>query len=265
MTSTTTGKVYLVGAGPGDPELLTVKAHRLVQTANLILHDDLVPAAILAVCGAQAELVNVGKRCGAKGITQAEINAQMIESARRGLDVVRLHGGDPAIFGRLGEELDALEAADVPFEIVPGVTAGTAVAAALGFSLTDRRKSSRVIIVSGHRATKNAPREKTDWKEVARDDATLVIYMPGSHFAELRDELLAAGLRPETPAVIASHVGSPQQRSAYATLANLDKLPAMESPAVLLIGRALDRATRRSNETGSSTALREAEMILSSL
>src|SRR5271154_6542031 len=123
-----TGKIYLVGAGPGDPELLTLKAHRLIQSANLVLHDDLVSPSILALCGAQAEVVNVGKRCGAKGITQAEINAQMIASARRGMDVVRLHGGDPAIFGRLGEELDAIEEARVPFEIVPGVTAGTAVA-----------------------------------------------------------------------------------------------------------------------------------------
>src|SRR5208282_4444751 len=114
------GKVYLVGAGPGDPELLTVKAHRLIAGAGLILHDDLVPAAILSLAGPQAEVANVGKRCGAKGITQAEINARMIESARRGLNVVRLHGGDPAIFGRLAEELDALHDALVPCEVVPG-------------------------------------------------------------------------------------------------------------------------------------------------
>jgi uroporphyrin-III C-methyltransferase len=260
-----TGKIYLVGAGPGDPELLTVKAHRLIQSANLVLHDDLVSPSILALCGAQAEVVNVGKRCGAKGITQAEINAQMIASARRGMDVVRLHGGDPAIFGRLGEELDAIEEARVPFEIVPGVTAGTAVAAALGVSLTDRRKSSRVIIVSGHRATKGAPQEKTDWKEVAREDATLVIYMPGNRFTELRDELLAAGLQPETPAVIVSHATASQQRSAYSTLGDLDKLPHMESPAVLLIGRSLDRARRLARGTGAPVALQEAELILSSL
>ncbi len=259
------GKVHLVGAGPGDPELLTVKAHRLIARADLILHDDLVPAAILSLTGPQAEVANVGKRCGAKGITQAEINARMIESARRGLDVVRLHGGDPAIFGRLAEELDALDDAGVPYEIVPGVTAGSAAAAALGVSLTDRRKSSRVIIVSGHRATKNAPQEKTDWKEVARDDATLVVYMPGNNFAPLREELLAAGLRPETPAMIVSHAATPLQQHQATSLGNLDKLPHMESPAVLLIGRALARVYQRSKTHPATLAIEEAELILSSL
>ena len=118
----------------------------------------------------------------------------MIESARHGLEVVRLHGGDPSVFARLAEEIDALEEAGIPFEIVPGVTAGMAAAAALGFSLTDRRRSSRVIIVSGHRASKSAPQEKTDWSEVAREDATLVVYMPGNDFSRLRGELLAGGL-----------------------------------------------------------------------
>jgi len=263
MAHIVTGKVYLVGAGPGDPDLLTVKAHRLVGQADVILHDDLVPAPILALAGKQAEIENVGKRCGAKGITQAEINARMIESARRGMRVVRLHGGDPAIFGRLAEETDALEDAGVPFEIVPGVTAGTAAAAALGVSLTDRRKTSRVIIVSGHRATKTAPHEATDWKEVAREDATLVIYMPGNNFVVLREELLGAGLRPETPAVIVSHAATSRQQRAWTTLGDIDKLPRMESPAVLLIGRSLDRARRRAR--GVSLAFDEAELLLSSL
>ena len=241
------GKVHLVGAGPGDPQLLTVKAHRLIERAAVILHDDLVSAAILAVAGVQAEVVDVGKRCGAKAITQPEINAQMIESARRGLEVVRLHGGDPAIYGRLAEEIDALEEAGIPFEIVPGVTAGTAAAAALGFSLTDRRRSSRVIIVSGHRASKNAPQEKTDWKEVAREDATLVVYMPGNNFSILREELLAAGLPPDTPAILMSHIGMPEQQQRFATLADLDRLPPLATPAVLIIGRTIDRVGRLEN------------------
>lgn len=241
MIKNAKGKVHLVGAGPGDPQLLTVKAHRLIERAAVILHDDLVSAAILAVAGVRAEVVNVGKRCGAKAITQPEINARMIESARRGLDVVRLHGGDPAIYGRLAEEIDALEEAGIPFEIVPGVTAGTAAAAALGFSLTDRRRSSRVIIVSGHRASKNAPQEKTDWKEVTREDATLVVYMPGNNFSMLREELLAAGLPPDTPAILMSHIGMPEQQQRFATLADLDRLPPLATPAVLIIGRTIDR------------------------
>ena len=257
-------KVSLVGAGPGDPELLTRKAHRLLRSAELVLHDDLVPAEILALAAPRAEVVNVGKRCGTKGITQAEINGLLVAAARKGLQVVRLHGGDPAIFGRLAEEIDALEAVGVPFEVVPGVTAGSAAAASLGLSLTDRRRSSRVIIVSGHRATRSAPRDKTDWKEVAREDATLVIYMPGNDFAPLRDELLAAGLSPEIPAVIASRAATAQQKHATATLGTLHELPHMESPAVLLIGRALDRTQQRAGDN-ASLAFEEAELLLSSL
>jgi len=259
------GKVYLVGAGPGDPDLLTVKAHRLMRRAGVILHDDLVPAPILALAGPHAEIANVGKRCGRKGITQGEINARMIEAARRGLEVVRLKSGDPGVFGRLAEEVDALESAGVPFEIVPGVTAGAAAAASLGVSLTDRRRSSRVIIVSGHRAPKDAPDEKTDWKSLAREDATLVIYMPGKEFAGLKEELLAAGLDPAIPAVIVSHAATPRERHQSSTLGTLDTLPRMESPAVLLIGWALDRAGRRSKTGAASLAFEEAELILSSL
>lgn len=257
-------QVSLVGAGPGDPDLLTLKAHRLIREADLVLHDDLVPASILALAAPKAEVANVGKRCGKKGITQAEINARMIEAARRGLRVVRLHGGDPAIFGRLAEEIDALEAAGVPFEVVPGITAGSAAAAALGVSLTDRRKSSRVIIVSGHRATKSAPYAKTNWKEVAREDATLVVYMPGNNFGPLREELLAAGLSPSISAVIVSHATTPEQRHRTATLGTLEELPLMDSPSVLLIGKSLDRARRKAGDS-VSLALEEAELLLSSL
>lgn len=259
------GRVHLVGAGPGDPRLLTVKAHDLVKRAGLILHDDLVPAAILAVAGPQAEIANVGKRCGAKAITQAEINARMIESAGRGLDVVRLHGGDPALFGRLAEEMDALEEAGIPFEIVPGVTAGTAAAAALGFSLTDRRRSSRVIIVSGHRASKNSPEERTNWKEVAREDTTLIVYMPGNDFFLLREELLASGLSRDTPAVLVSRVGMPEQQQRVATLADLDRLPPMDTPTVLIIGRTIDRVSRLEQLHDTPLFIGSVSLLVSSL
>ena len=262
MVNTVLGKVHLVGAGPGDPQLLTVKAHRLIERAGVILHDDLVPAAILAVAGSQAEVTNVGKRCGAKAITQAQINARIIESARRGLEVVRLHGGDPSVFARLAEEVDALEEAGVPFEIVPGVTAGMAAAAALGFSLTDRRRSSRVIIVSGHRASKSVPHEETDWHEVAREDATLVVYMPGNNFSRLRVELLAAGLSADTPAVLMSQVGVPEQQQRFATLADLDRLPPLETPAVLIIGRTLDRVCRREELTDAAHSMDAVSLLL---
>jgi uroporphyrin-III C-methyltransferase len=255
-------KVSLVGAGPGDPDLLTLKAHRLIAEADLILHDDLVSPEILALANSNADVANVGKRCGRKGITQDEINARMIGAAEQGRRVVRLHGGDPAIFGRLAEETDALDTAGVEFEIVPGVSAGSAAAASLGLSLTDRRKSSRVIIVSGHRATKSAPYAATDWKEVASDNATLVVYMPGNNFQPLRDELLMAGLSPDTPAVIVSRASTGHQRHETATLGTLLNLPHMDSPAVLLIGRALDRLTKQARS--ASAAIEEADLILSS-
>ncbi len=146
------GTVYLVGAGPGDPELLTLKAARLLATADVVLHDDLVPEALLAVVNPHALVTSVGKRCGRPRITQSGIHALLIDSARRIFRVVRLKSGDPLIFGRAGEELQALREANIPFEIVPGITAAAAAAAALGVSLTDRRHASKLIFASGHHA-----------------------------------------------------------------------------------------------------------------
>jgi uroporphyrin-III C-methyltransferase len=256
------GKVYLVGAGPADPELLTVRAHRLISRASVILHDDLVPAAILALAGKQAEVTSVGKRFGAKGATQQEINARMVEAARRGLEVVRLKGGDPGIFGRLAEEIDALEAAGVDFEVVPGVTAALAAAASLGVSLTDRRKAARVVVVTNHEAHAEHGAKKTDWRGLIRDDSTLVIYMPGYDFPGLLRELLAAGCAADMPAAIVSRASAPDQRYHFTTVGKLDELPRADSPAVLLIGRSLDRAHPRSN-SDASVALDEAELLSS--
>jgi len=263
MTHISTGTVHLVGAGPGDPELLTVKAHRLLAATDVVLHDDLVPTAILDVAGPQAEVINVGKRCGAKGITQGEIDALMIDFARRGLDVVRLKSGDPGIFGRLAEEIDALTAADVPFDVVPGITAGLGAAASLGVSLTDRRKSARVVVVTGHHAQKGGRHEKPDWKNLAQGDATLVIYMPGHDFTNLREEFLAAGLAEDIPAAIVSHATTPRQQHQYTTIRDLDKLPHLDSPTILLVGRVLDDARLR--DAGNPLlALDEESLIFSS-
>jgi uroporphyrin-III C-methyltransferase len=272
MAKRTAGKVYLVGAGPGDPELLTLRAHRLLREARLVLHDDLVPAEIVALANPQAEVVNVGKRCGAKRITQAEINQRMISAARAGSDVVRLKSGDPAIFGRLGEELDALQAADVDFEIVPGITAGIAAAASLGMSLTDRRTASRLLIASVHHAdgkaangktTDVAPREKPDWSGLVREDTTLILYMPGHGLAGLRDELLEAGLASDTPAIIVSRATTHRQQHRHTRLGEIDRLPEMAAPSVLLIGRALARTGARSSTPGVTALVERAELLLS--
>ena len=247
MSAAPTTRVHLVGAGPGDPELLTLKSHALIRSADLILHDDLVSAPVLALAAPQALLVNIGKRCGVKKISQPEINRLMISSARRGLKVVRLKSGDPGVFGRLAEELDALEAAGVPYEVVPGITAGAAAAASLGVSLTDRRSSSRIVFVSGHHASENERREKPDWKSLAAEDAALVVYMPGRDVTAIARDILNAGLSFDTPAVIVSHATTPDQRVWRTTLGELPNSPLMDAPSILLIGRSLERAARHRN------------------
>jgi uroporphyrin-III C-methyltransferase len=257
------GKVYLAGAGPGDPDLLTVKAQKLLSRADVVLHDDLVPSAILTLANPAAEIVNVGKRCGAKGASQPEINARMVRAARAGLSVVRLKGGDPAIFGRLAEEIDALESAGIPWEIVPGITAGLAAAAALGASLTDRRKAARVVIVTNHRAAGSEGPTERDWQALARDDATLVIYMPGHDFETLRSQLLDAGLAPEIPVALISRAASSGQTVECATLGEISGLPRVPAPSILLVGWALDASVRRALAANSASLLAEAELLVS--
>jgi len=239
MTTAINGKVYLVGAGPGDPELLTVKAHALLRAADVIFHDDLVPPAILALASPHAMAVNVGKRYRMKSITQEEINRLMIGSAQRGLRVVRLKSGDPGIFGRLAEERDALEAAGVPYEIVSGVTAALSAAASLGASLTDRRTGSRIVVITAQRAHENAGDPPTDWRGLANNETTLAIYMPGRNVAGLQKELLDAGLDATTPAAIVSRASTPAERVFRTTLAELHDAPPMDAPSILLLGRPL--------------------------
>jgi uroporphyrin-III C-methyltransferase len=244
MLGPQSGKVFFVGAGPGDPELLTIKAHALLRRADILLHDDLVPAAILSLAGPHAILVNVGKRCGAKKITQAEIHRLMIASARNGMNVVRLKSGDPGVFGRLAEEIDALDAANIPFEIIPGVTAGVAAAASLGVSLTDRRASSRIVIVSGHHADVSSAEVDPGWHRLAGEDAALVIYMPGKDYSRLARELIAAGFSADLPWLAVSKVGTPEQSDIRTTLGEIRKAAPLESPTVLLIGRVFARALK---------------------
>jgi uroporphyrin-III C-methyltransferase len=242
---TARGKVFLVGAGPGDPDLLTIKAHRLLQEADVILHDDLVSHAVLNLAGPRAIVVNVGKRCGVKKITQAEINMLMVDSAREGKQVLRLKSGDPGIFGRLNEEADALIAAKVAFEIVPGITTANAAAATLGVSLTDRDKSSRVVFISGHQAGSKGPANQPDWPSLAQKNATIVVYMPGSGLRQLSSKLIAAGLASDTPAVLVARASTAQQQEFWTTVGGLRDLDSSASPSILIIGRSLDAAAAR--------------------
>ena len=237
--------VYLVGAGPGDPGLLTLKAHKLLGTADVILHDELVSQEILQLARPDANLVNVGKRHGAKRITQEQINTLLIHFAAQGLTVVRLKGGDPLIFGRAGEEMQALEAASIDFEIVPGITAASAAAAAAQVSLTDRRSASTVVFTTPHRC---AGKENTDWLRTARRDATLAIYMPGSGYEALAHDLEAAGFSGETPCLIISGAATHRQQARRTTLSQLAGLPPLPAPSLLLIGESLGH---RHQETGA--------------
>jgi uroporphyrin-III C-methyltransferase/precorrin-2 dehydrogenase/sirohydrochlorin ferrochelatase len=225
------GIVSLVGAGPGDPELLTLKAFRTIQKGDVILHDDLVPPAILALASPHSEVLNVGKRCGSKSITQDEINALMVEHARQNRAVVRLKSGDPLVFGRAAEEIDALNAAGVPFEIVPGITAAFAAAAAVGRSLTDRRCASNVVFSTGHHAQSHnsAPLPQIE-------DATRVVYMPGRDLALLAEQWLQEGLPADFPCAVISHAAQAGQEVRYTTLAGLGQLPHVSAPSLLIAG-----------------------------
>jgi uroporphyrin-III C-methyltransferase len=234
-------KVYLVGAGPGDPDLLTLKALRLLKTADVVLYDDLVSAGILNLVSPSAQLLNVGKRCGTKKIAQTEIDFLMISLAASGLSVVRLKSGDPLIFGRCGEEIEALRRAKIEFEIVPGVTAALGAAAAAQIPLTYRHISHALIFVTGHTAAGGEP---IDWKKFVSCGATLAIYMPGRNYAELAEHLIDAGLSRRTPCAIISAATTPAQQMRLTTLRGLADVRNLPTPALLIVGEVVDLAQR---------------------
>ena len=231
------GKVYLIGAGPGDPELLTLKAARLLARANVVLHDALVSREVLAMISKAAEIIDVGKRAGRKLLTQEEINALLVSYARKREIVLRLKGGDPSIFGRAGEEIESLRKAGIGYEIVPGITAALVAAAAAGISLTDRRVASQILLTTFSRETDGSV---MDWGCVT-STTTLVLYMPGAEYAEVSQRLLEGGLPAALPCVIVSNAASSQQQvrwSSVGRLASEEKLPA---PALLVVGRVASR------------------------
>jgi uroporphyrin-III C-methyltransferase/precorrin-2 dehydrogenase/sirohydrochlorin ferrochelatase len=234
-----TGRVTLVGAGPGDPELLTLKAVRALQSATTILYDDLVGPEILELARREAKRVAVGKAGRRPSCRQSDINAEMVALARAGEHVVRLKGGDPLIFGRATEELDACRAAGIPVSIVPGISAAQGAAAALGVSLTERREARRVQFVTGHGADGRLPGDM-DWKAIADPAATTIIYMPRATLAEFASSAIAAGLAPDTPAAaIASATlrGQSHVAGTLSTIAALaGSLPA-GAPVTVILGR----------------------------
>ena len=233
------GKVTLVGAGPGDPELLTLKAVNAIQAATLLLVDDLVSPGVVAYASTAARVVHVGKRGGCKSTPQAFIEKLMVMAAREGENVVRLKGGDPFIFGRGGEEVEHLQAAGVEVQVVNGITSGLAAVTSLGVPLTHREHAHGVVLVTGHARPGS---QGTDWRALAataRDaKLTLVIYMGVSGAAHIQDELLSA-LPAATPVAVVQHASLPDERSAVATLGELEATIAREglaSPSVIIVG-----------------------------
>jgi uroporphyrinogen III methyltransferase / synthase len=243
MTGARAGVVYLVGAGPGDPGLMTVRGAELVATADVVLHDRLIPPAALRGARRDAELVYVGKRPGAPELPQAEIERTMVERARTGRSIVRLKGGDPFVFGRGGEEAEALAAAGIPFEVVPGVTAGVAAPAYAGIPLTHRDDASAVAFVAGHEDP-SKDGSAIDWEALARFPGTLVLYMGVKRLPDVAARLIAAGRDAHEPAAAVERGTTPAQRTVTATLGDLPGIVAQAGivpPAIVLTGRVASR------------------------
>lgn len=231
------GFVWLVGAGPGAADLITVRGLKALQQADVVLHDDLAGRELLAHCRHGTEFIYVGKRAGNHSAGQHEINWLLIAHAQAGRRVVRLKGGDPSLFGRSGEEIDALRRAQIPFEIVPGVTAACASAAAAGISLTQRGVASTAIFTTGHECAEKASRS-VEWEALAQPGATLCVYMGTRRFAAISATLRASGLSANTPVLIVSHASRPNQIIRTGTLETAAELAAdaEDTPSLIVVG-----------------------------
>lgn len=231
-----TGKVYLVGGGPGTPDLLTLRAARLIAAAGTLVYDHLIGPDILALAPADAERIYVGKESARHTLPQERINALLVELAQAGKDVVRLKGGDPFMFGRGGEEIEALVAHGIAFEVVPGISAALGMAAYAGIPLTHRDFAQTCVFATGHLKDGTCD---LDWAALARPRQTLAIYMGASSLEEISRNLIAHGLAGDTPAAIVQHATLPAQRCVAATLASLPAAAAAAGigpPSMIVIG-----------------------------
>ncbi len=249
------GTVWLVGAGPGDPDLLTRKAERLIDAADIVFHDALVGPGILDLVPDHVERVSVGKRSGRHSKDQGSINDLLLAAALAGRRVVRLKGGDPSVFGRSTEEMDHLAAHGVPVRVCPGITAASAAAASAAVSLTLRGLARKLTLVTAH-ARAGAPLD-LDWAGLADPDATLAVYMGRAAAPEVARELIAAGRSPDTPVVIAVNVSLPQERmirGRLASLAFLVRTISDDDPTLLVIGEAVSRGDQGEDQRAGAAA-----------
>ncbi len=243
--SPSSGKVYLVGAGPGDPGLLTLRGAACLAAADMVLYDYLVNPQILGHAPAAAELIALGHPHGGRGMLQEEVNRRMVEAARQGKTVVRLKSGDPHLFGRGAEETELLAAEGIPCEVVPGVTAAVAVASHAGIPLTHRDCASAVALVTGHRRADESAQADFDYESLGRFPGTLVFYMAVTSARQWSDALLRGGRLPETPVAIVRRVSWPDQQVIRTTLGQVAEVierRQLRPPAVIVVGEVVDRA-----------------------
>ena len=236
------GKVYLLGAGPGDPGLMTIKGKTLLEHADVVVYDALVSPPILNMVGSQAELINAGKRRGRHSRLQGETTQLLIEKAQTHAVVVRLKGGDPFVFGRGGEEMEDLVEAGVPVEVIPGITSGIAAPAYAGIPVTHRNYSSSVTFVTGHEAA-GKYRPQVNWQAIAQGSETIVIYMGVHNLSNIITQVVAAGLDQETPIALIRWGTRPDQQELIGTLATIVEQveeTQFEAPAVAVIGKVVD-------------------------
>jgi uroporphyrin-III C-methyltransferase/precorrin-2 dehydrogenase/sirohydrochlorin ferrochelatase len=238
------GEVVLVGGGPGDPELLTIKAVRALESADVVVYDALVSPEIVQMARPQAERIYVGKRCANHALTQPEINALLVRLAQAGRRVVRLKGGDPFIFGRGGEEVEELAAHGIPFRVIPGVTAAAGVGAFAGIPLTHRDHAQALVLVTGHRKDDSLD---LDWEALARPRQTVVVYMGLQTLPLLCEKLVAHGLPASTPVAVVEKGTTPEQRVVTGTLSNITTLARSEGikpPTLVIVGEVVKLQSR---------------------
>jgi len=256
------GEVWLVGAGPGDPELLTIKALKALQAADVVVHDRLTPQAILDLANPSASLIDVGKRKSRHTLPQDDINSLMVALALDGKRVVRLKGGDPFVFGRGGEELATLRAVNIPTHVIPGVTAAFAAAASAGAPLTHRGMAQTVTFVTGHAAKGEEP--DLDWASLARGNQSVVVYMGLSTAPVIAAKLIEAGRAGSTPVLVVEGASLPDERRVLTTLGGLgEAVEGLDGPAILLIGEVAALSSERPREGGDPSQLTEPQSFVS--